>query len=264
MTSTAPTPSQDLVACIRIPKSGSKSFATLVAAAFEGRGTFYLPDTWRPEARISRWQAFRLWRSQTQNLRSKLGVWSLDDALARIDRDAVAGDLVVGGHFDYGTVSGGMKRPVRSIVMMRDPAERLQSEYAYARVGFLKKKPWQRFDAHLLAKAAGRYDFDGFIDFQRDHAEVYGDVAAGYLGWKGGMSASDVRATVWCWGVLDRAEAFAADLSDRVGRALSFPRSNVTAGKGEEKPTADQRRRIEALSPRDHELYALCRGEAAG
>jgi len=157
---------QAILACIRVPKSGSKSLSKIVAEALPDRTRFYLPDTLRREARISRWQAFRLWRSQAQNLSKHWGVLSLDKALAKIDAAAAPGDLLIGGHFDQPTVAAGLSRPVRSIVLLRDPADRARSDYNYARQGFLKKKPWQRFDAHLTAQAAGRYGFEGFLDYQ--------------------------------------------------------------------------------------------------
>ena len=43
-----------VLACIRVPKSGSQSLARMVAEAFPDRRTFYLPDTMRREALISR------------------------------------------------------------------------------------------------------------------------------------------------------------------------------------------------------------------
>lgn len=262
MTSTKQHISQPLFACIRVPKSGSKSLSALVSQAFVGRSQFYLPDTWRPEVRVSRWQAFRLWRSQVQNLRSKLGVWSLDQAFVRIEGMAAGGDVIVGGHFDHGTVARGLKRPVKSIVLLRNPAERLLSEYVYARAGHARKKSWQRFDSHRLAQAAGRYDFDGFIDFQLDAPQVYGDIAAGYVGWTGDASFASVRESIWCWGVLEKTDAFASDLSARIGRRLELPRTNVTPGKPEQLITMSQRRRIETLFARDYELYERCCAEA--
>jgi hypothetical protein len=254
---------QALLACIRVPKSGSKSLSKIVAEAFPNRASFYLPDTLRREARISRWQAFRLWRSQAQNLSKHWGVLSLDKALAKIDAAAAPGDLLIGGHFDQPTVAAGLSRPVRSIVLLRDPADRARSDDNYARQGFLKKKPWQRFDAHLTAQAAGRYGFEGFLDYQLEHPEVFADLACAFLGWREGTGIETVLPTIVCWGVLEQADAFAARMSDLAGRPLTFGQSNATRQVEVLDISAAERRKIERLYARDLELYARCRADAA-
>jgi hypothetical protein len=248
-----------LLACIRVPKSGSKSLSRTLEQAFADRTRFYLPDTLRREALISRWQAVRLWRSQAQNLGRHWGVTSLDAALAKIDAAATPGDLLIGGHFDQPTAQAGLSLPVKSIVLLREPGERARSDYNYARQGFLKKKPWQRFDAHLTAQAAGRYGFEGFLDYQLEHPRVFGDLACAFLGWRAGEPMTRCRETIWCWGVLERAGAFADRLSELVGKPLTVGLSNTTSRVEQIDISAAERRRIEQLYARDLELYARCR-----
>lgn len=252
---------EPLLACIRVPKSGSKSLSRIVAEAFPDRPAHYLPDTLRREALISRWQAVRLRRSQMQNLARRWGMTSLDAVLARIDATAGPGDLLIGGHFDWPTVEAALSRPVKNIVLLREPAARARSDYAYARQGYLRKKPWQRFDAHLTARAAGRYSFEGFLDYQLEHPQVFGDLACAYLGWREGSPLETCLATIWCWGVLEQPEAFADRMSRMTGRTLAFGRSNRT-GPGEPQDiTRAEQRRIERLYARDLELYARCRDD---
>lgn len=257
----ATTADEAVLACIRVPKSGSKSLSRIVAEAFPDRPTFYLPDTLRREALISRWQAFRLWRSQAQNLNRHWKVLSLDAALAKIDAAAGPGDLLIGGHFDQPTVQSGLRLPVRSIVLLRDPAERARSDYNYARQGFLKKKPWQRFDAHLTAQAAGRYGFEGFLDYQLEHPRVFGDLACAYVGWLPGEPIEAVLPTIWCWGVLEQADAFADRMSRLAGRRLTLGQTNVTRTVEQLGISVAERRKVERLYARDLELYARCRAD---
>lgn len=252
---------QAILACIRVPKSGSKSLSRIVGEAFPDRPAFYLPDTLRREALISRWQGFRQWRSQAQNLSKHCGVLSLDAALARIDAAAKAGDLLVGGHFDQPTAQAGLSRPVRSIVLLRDPADRARSDYNYARQGFLRKKPWQRFDAHLTAQAAGRYGFEGFLDYQLEHPDVFADLACAYVGWRKETALETVLPTIFCWGVLEQSQAFAARMSDLAGRPLALGQSNATGQVEVLDISAAERRKIERLYARDLELYARCRAD---
>ena len=251
-----------LIHAIRIPKSGSTSLTRMLAEAFAGRGRHYLPDTLRREAVISRWQAFRLWRSQTQNLGAKLGVLSLAAALQRIETRALDGDLITGGHSDQATVQAGLKRPVRFITLLRDPARRALSDYNYARAGHLKKKPWQRFDAHLLSQAAARYDFAGFLDYQLDRPQVFGDIACAYVGWRPGEDLErHLSASLWDWATLERPDGLAARLSDRLGRPVAFGRHNATDRFAAETITTADQARIERLYGRDFELHARCQAD---
>lgn len=255
--------SEPLIHCVRVPKSGSTSLSRMLETAFEGRTRFYLPDTLRREAALSRWQAFRLKRSQTQNLMKRVGVASLPAALARIDQQARGGELILGGHSDQATVRDGLAAPVRFITLLRDPAARALSDYNYARAGFLKKKPWQRFDAHILAKMAARYDFAGFLDFQLDHREAFEDIACAFVGWEAGADLKDyLAANLWDWGVLEKADALAARIGERVGRPVAFGRHNATGRLEKAEVSAAERSRIDRLYSRDHQLYAAA--EAAG
>ncbi|MDB5472130.1 MAG: hypothetical protein JWR84_3690 [Caulobacter sp.] len=247
-----------LIHCVRLPKSGSKSLLLMLDEAFAGRQVFYLPDTLRPETALSRWQALRLWRSQRQNLMEKLGTPSLSAAFARIEAQARPGDLISGGHSDQGLVRARLSKPVRFVTLLRDPAMRALSDYNYARAGYLKKKPWQRFDAHLLAKVAAERDFAGFLDFQLDHAEVFGNPAAAFLGWREGQPLETWLAdNLWDWATLETAEKLAARIAGRLGRPAVFGRHNRSEA-GRTNITDGERRRIERLCGRDYELYERC------
>ena len=186
---------------------------------------------------------------------------TLDAALAKIDAAIGPGELIAGGHFDQPAVQSGLRRPVRSIVLLRDPAERARSDYNYARQGFLKKKPWQRFDAHLTAQVAGRYSFEGFLDYQLERPQVFGDLACAFLGWLPGEPMEVVLSTIWSWGVLERADAFAERMSQQVGRPLAFGQRNATRRVEQLDISAAERRKIDRLYARDQELYARCRAD---
>jgi hypothetical protein len=255
-----PEGAEPLILVVRVPKSGSKSLSRLAAEAFAGRPQHYVPDTMRREALISRWQAFRLKRSQTQNLMKRYGVPALPAALARIDAAAGPGDLLVGGHADYATMRDGLSRPVRFLTLLREPGERARSDYNYARAGYLRRKPWQRFDSHIAAKIAGRFDFEGFLSYQLEHPEAFADLAAAYLGWAPGADLeTHLAASLWEWGVLEDNAAFARRVSDKVGRPLTFGQSNTTREVEKLDVTAAERRLIERLYARDLELYERAR-----
>lgn len=247
-----------LIHCVRVPKSGSKSLLLMLGEAFAGRQVFYLPDTLRPETSLSRWQQVRLWRSQRQNLMQKLGTVSLAAAFAKIEAEAQPGDLIAGGHSDQGFVRWRLSKPVRFVTLLRDPVERAVSDYHYARAGYLKKKPWQRFDAHLLAGVAGTRDFSGFLDFQLEYEAVFANPATTFLGWRDEPLDAFLAHNLWDWATLETAEKLAARIAERLDRPALFGRHNQSEAAGRAQVAADDRRKIERLCPRDYALFERC------
>lgn len=64
----AQSPSDYLLLCVRIPKSGSTNLDAAVRLALPGRRSFYLPNTVDLDGRVSSFQRFRLHRGQMRNL----------------------------------------------------------------------------------------------------------------------------------------------------------------------------------------------------
>lgn len=241
--------------CVRIPKSGSESLRHGLAATFADRRIFYLPDTLDPDSQVSRLHRLRFYRSRFRNLFRHYRTFAIADAFGCISRDAKPGDLVMGGHIDFATVAREIARPLQIITLLREPLARARSEYDYMRRGYLKKPPLSRFDASVLHKAAGRYDFDSYLDYLLAHRAVYGDVACRYLGWNGDEDlARFFAANVFHCGVLERSAEFEQGLSEKLGLAFALPHENRVAV---ERPTLTraQGARLEAVYPRDCELY---------
>lgn len=256
MTLTDPSaPAAALFLCVRVPKSGSESLRRGLAAAFADRRIFYLPDTLDPDSKISRLQRLRFYRSRFRNLFRHYRSFAIGDAFRRISREAAPGDLVMGGHIDFSTAVRGIARPLQIITLLREPLARARSEYDYMRRGYLEKPRLGRFDASVLHKAAGRYDFDSYLDYLLAHRAIYGDVACRYLGWNGHDDlARFFAANVFHCGVLERSAEFEQGLSEKLGLAFALPHENRVAV---ERPALShaQGAKLEAVYPRDCELY---------
>ena len=255
----APLPGSPLLLCIRVPKSGSASLMRGLEEALAGRRIFYLPNTLDPDSQVSRLQRLRFLRARFRNLFRHYGSFSLRSAWSRINREAVPGDLVMGGHFDFQTARRHIARPLGIITLLREPVARARSEYDYMRRNQLHKPPLRRFDSSVLHKAAGRYDFDAYLDYLFDRRHIYGDIACQYLGWNGSEQISDFFARhVFHCGVLERSTEFASGLAEKLGRPFSLPHENrEPAARPEITPV--QRARLEQIYPRDMELYEWVR-----
>ncbi len=71
-------------------------------------------------------------------------------------------------------------------------------------------------------------------------------------------------ANIFHAGVLEDASAFARGLSQKLGRPVDFPATNGAPERIERAAGADARARIEALYPRDFELYEHQRSDVSG
>jgi hypothetical protein len=244
-----------LFVCIRVPKSGSQSLVRGLTTVLAGRRIFYVPNTLDLDSRVSRVQRLRFLRARYQNLSRHYGTVSMRAVWARIQRDAVPGDLLMGGHVDFRTAHAHLSRPLKMITLLREPIARARSEYDYMRRGYASKPRLNRFDAGVMHKRAGRLDFDSYLDFLFAHRAIYGDIASQYLGWDGQEDlASFFARDVFHCGMLERSDEFERALSEKLGRLFVLPTENRTAG---ERPeiTARQRELLEQIYARDIALY---------
>ena len=85
-----------------------------------------------------------------------------------IASNASDGDLINGGHIDFPSVRKSIQRKSKIITLLREPAARCRSEYEYCRNAYLRSNPLRRIDSSARNKAAGKYNFDGFLDFLLD------------------------------------------------------------------------------------------------
>lgn len=255
MTAQAESDGGAIFLCVRVPKSGSVSLTRGLEEAFAARRIFHLPDTLDPDSRVSPIYRLRFLRSQRHNLKLHYRRTGIDAAFACIRSDAAPGDLVTGGHIDFRSASHGIGRPLKIITLLREPATRARSEYDYMRRGILKRPYLCRIDASVLHKAAGRYDFDSYLDYLFAHRAIYGDIACQYLGWDGSEDIADFFAcNVFHCDVLEESERFARGLSEKLDRPFALPHENRLAS-DRATLTLAQRAKLEQIYPRDVALH---------
>lgn len=252
-----PVPANCILVCVRVPKSGSSSLSHLLRAAFSDRTVYLVPNTLNLDGRVSLFQHLRHVRSRTQNLLKHYRTTQLSRAFEIITDRAAPGDLIDGGHIDFATAKIGLKRKLKMITILRDPAERCRSEYNYARLAYHNKPRLKRFDAGIVPKKAARYGFDGFLDFLLDQRAQYGDIACRYIGCsKPDEFAQYFSQNVFHAGVLEERDKFVKRLSDMLEKPLRFPHENHTKLISVPKATPSQRAKIEQIYPMDFALHA--------
>jgi len=256
--------SDAIIVVIRTPKSASSSLAAIVAQSLPSARAFVLPNTLNVEGAISTLQLLRHIRHATRINFRRHRALRLGQVFDRINLEASPGDILTGGHIDFDTCRRMVTRPVKFIALIRNPIDRSRSEYAYARAGHRRKNSLTKWDSSLVAKAAGRYTFEGYIDFLTDHRAAFADIACRYVGLKAGEDIGAHFAThAYHFGTVDRLPAFARGLGEKTGQVVEMPRLNPTAAPEQATLTLAEHRKIEKLYAGDFELYDWCRTQEA-
>ena len=245
-----------LCVCIRVPKCGSTSLANMLNVAFAARRTFYMPHTLNLDAAISRFQEARFARTRSRNLLKRYHTFSLQKAFDIIASRASDGDLINGGHIDFPSVRKSIRRKSKIITLLREPALRCRSEYEYCRNSYLRSSHLRRIDSSARCKAAGKYSFDGFLNFLLDWREGYGDIAANYMGWDSQQDLDAFHAeNVFHSGALEQSKKFENGLSEKMNMRIRMPHDNAGENENHFAITRSQQEKIEKIYPRDFQLY---------
>jgi hypothetical protein len=228
----------------------------MLSVAFATRRTFYIPHTLNLDAAISRFQEARFARTRSRNLLKRYHTFSLKKAFEIIASNASDGDLINGGHIDFPSVRKSIQRKSKIITLLREPAARCRSEYEYCRNAYLRSNPLRRIDSSARNKAAGKYNFDGFLDFLLDWREGYSDVASNYLGWDGKQDLNAFHAeNVFHSGALEQSQKFERGLSEKMNMPMRMPHDNTGVSEERFTITRAQQEKIEKIYPRDFQLY---------
>jgi hypothetical protein len=254
-----------LLAVIRTPKSASTSLASIVLQAFPGARRFILPNTLNPEIALSGFQRLRHLRHAarvTLNAHGTIGAARVFDL---VNREGRSGDLLTGGHIDFDTCRLNTARKVRFITLVRNPIDRVISEYSYLRAGHARKWMLAKVDSSIAAKTASRYSLQGYLDFLLEHRHAFGDIACRHLGIAPGTDiAAHFAAHAYHFGTVDDLAAFADGLSRKTKRPVQVPHLNPTGKTATLALTREIRRKAERLYENDLALYEWCRRSAPG
>jgi hypothetical protein len=262
--SRAPVDSHALIVVIRTPKSASSSLAAIAEEALPAARRYMLPNTLDIEGSISALQQLRHIRHAARVNYRWYRLLRLEQVFDRINIEANPGDVLTGGHIDFDTCRHKVTRAVKFITLVRNPVDRSLSEYAYARSGHGRKNALAKWDSSLVAKAAARYSFEGYIDFLTDHRAAFADIACRYVGVRAGDDiAAHFAAHAFHFGTVERLPSFVRGLSEKTGHKIQPCHLNPTAAPAQIALRQAEHRKIERLYAGDFELYDWCRAHEA-
>lgn len=253
-------PNANIVACIRIPKSGSTSLSKMVQS-LNGVRRYYFGTTWKPDQSGSHFQYYRHLRSKLkQNINKYKRITS--KSVEAYIRDAITdGDILVGGHFDFTHIKQNVSARAKLITLVRNPIDRCISEYYYSRNGYLKKPIHLRWDSGALYKAAGTRDFESYLSFIYENKHYFGNVASKMLGINDIDNFESFSSeNVLCWATLDDITAFEKHMSDIYQQKISVGTYNQTKERENISLSQSAKTLIEKINDLDMALYEKLRG----
>lgn len=245
---------------ICIPKSGSRSIENMFRNNFPESHIFGIPpldinhlgpegltDAFRRKRKLFKW-GFRMH-----------GVFTEKAMWAAIDRKTGNGD-VVSGHFAYDRAVL-PSNDTRFITIMRNPVQRLISEYNYSRGEYLDRPAIRRVYMKGLVEVAGTKTFSDFLEYMFERKERYSNPASTYI--TGSQQCPDpfsfLKEHYFHFGLLERMDLFSAQLSNKLGINIPEEWKNKTRNKADIKLSDKDMERTNSLLGKDIELYERVR-----
>jgi hypothetical protein len=245
---------------VRVPKSGSTSLQRMVSSVLPDASVFDAPETARTVSRgVTFYERIRNARRRWRHFMGERGAWSEAGFWRAVNAQARDGD-VVAGHICYGEP----QLPdfeLRYITLLRDPRERILSNYNYDRVGYLKRSALRRSYATGQLKASGGSFLD-YLHYLADADRRAIQPAVLYVQGDADPSMDPfefLNSRYFHFGVLDRMDLFARGLGEKLGRPVEAEWKNRTPERKHEALSAEEARLIEQVFPQDLELYEKAR-----
>ena len=245
----------NLYAVIRIPKSGSRSLGLMVEQSLPTSFHFKIPQMMSaPDGSLHPAERFRSRRRMVSGL-FKYRAFNTTMLWQNISRRARDGDII-SGHMHYG-------QPVLPdwslsyITLLRDPIDRIVSEYHYSRKGYLSRPPWRRLYHKGHAEITGTKTFSEYVRYLCDHRSRFSNPAVKYVTGSETHTAplSFLKSHYFHFGILERMDLFAKELADKLGA----PRCEVWENKADNQqrslPTEADLELLHTLVGRDIAFY---------
>lgn len=244
-----------LFVIVRIPKSGSNSLRGMVSAALPGTPVHSMPNPSKPDAGVSMLENLRVARGRIRRRWRNYRVLTNDQAWEKIARTAKSGDIVQ-GHIGFGDPQlPGFE--LDYITVIRDPVQRLMSEYFYSQRGFEKRSIFRKLYNYGRLRAASKLGFSDYIAYLHERRHLYANRATRFI--TGARACEDPGAFLmenyFHFGTLEHIDQYVSTLSEKLGSRVPPTHRNKSENRRDISLSRQDLSRLEDLYSEDMKLH---------
>ncbi|MBC7979763.1 MAG: sulfotransferase family 2 domain-containing protein [Armatimonadetes bacterium] len=241
---------------VRIRKSGSQSLVQMMTSALPESRIYAMPPA-PPLADmgIDFFEQLRRIRRTKKRLWKLFRTSSYPKAWIYLNHHLKAGDIV-SGHFHYAAPQLPDWK-LRNITVVREPVERLYSDYRYCRQSYFQRPKWRRWYLAERLKIAGNGKFQDYIQYLHSRGDRFANPYIGYI--TGGKAVGNpyefLKDNYFHYGALERMDIFTNQLAIKIGRQIDPIWKNKTKKSGSLDLEEFDQTKVDVLLGKDIELY---------
>lgn len=245
----------NLYAVIRIPKSGSRSLGSMVERSLPSSRCFIIPQLEIEHMRSLHPAEIVLDKRRIFQGLLKYRVLNKTMFWKRISKLAKDGDII-SGHMAYGKpqLPGWT---LHYITLLRNPVDRIFSEYFYSRRGYLSRPRYRQLYHKGHAEVTGTRSFSEYLHYLCDNRERFSNPAVRFV--TGSAAHNDpfsfLKENYFHFGILEKMDLFSQQLAEKFDTVPISVWENKAPAKEVYTPTADDLDMIHALYDRDISFY---------
>ena len=196
-------------------------------------------------------EKIRVSKNYKRSLFKRYGCLSEECVWEKINASLKPNDII-SGHIKIDEIKTN-KYENRLVTLIRNPMDRIISEYNYTRLGYLKRNKFQKLYHRNKLMAAGKYDLEGYLSFMNDHDDEYGRFMKNYIlgkDFSGGNELDFMLENYFSFGTVEKIEKFIGDFKNKTGITLTQQNQNIT-----------KQKKVNTLSPKEVALIEKICGE---
>jgi hypothetical protein len=222
--------------------------------ALPDREFVIFPNPSRHDRGFSLIEYLRSLRKFSRRALTTHGVLTKGKVWERIHRLSREKGIIVSGHIPFDEIP--QPELFRLVTLIRHPVARLVSEYKWKQHGFNKRGPirklYHRGRNYYASKSLSEY-----VDFLADHAELYSNMTTRFV--TGATDHPDPLSFLvnnyWHYGLIEHADIFARELSEKSRTPCTMPHSNLSPLKSDVTATSRIIEKFMSFNQKDFELY---------
>ena len=244
---------------IRVPKCGSTSLAKMITKSMPNSKVFYISSAGIELAReenqnISFLEHFRLLKNTTRSIWKRHKCLTFDSVWYKTNKTIKENDIIH-GHLTIDAIRlDTINR--RLITVIRDPFDRMLSDYNYSRTSFNKKNfISQKYKNKIYV--AGNYSLEGYISYLRENQPLYGRYISRFVVGKDKIKdpTEFIENNYFSYGILERMDLFIEDFYKKSSIKLVQEKTNVTKSRKVIELSTSEKNAIAKFCDEDIHLY---------